>query len=203
MATDILSQFNVVTGSVASQISIDEYKLIGPSIEKAFDDTELEILLSAHFKAKHKRVECYRSYRKVKAIMYRGNILGSVSSRLNSSNIIAKHPTKGLQVAQIQYFCLHRLKSISGEGTPVDTQQQSQTDTCSVCTFVEWYEPHPEQFWFSTSVFVCCKHYYESSFIFLSDIIARAATCHKSVNFVTGQENVLCAVPLEYISITH
>ena len=34
MATDILSQFNVVTGSVASQISIDEYKLIEPSIEK-------------------------------------------------------------------------------------------------------------------------------------------------------------------------
>lgn len=51
-----LPQFNVVTGSVASQISIDEYKLIGPSIEKA---TELELLLSAHFKAKHKRVEYY------------------------------------------------------------------------------------------------------------------------------------------------
>ena len=50
MATDILSQFNVVTESVASQVSIGEYKLIGPSIEKAFDDTEFELLLSAHFK---------------------------------------------------------------------------------------------------------------------------------------------------------
>lgn len=81
----------------------------------------------------------------------------------------------------------------------MDTQQQSD----SVCAFVEWYEPHPEQFWFSTSVFVCCKHCYENSFIFLSDIIASTATCHKSVEFVTGQENVLCAVPLEYISFTH
>ena len=67
MTTDILSQFSNVTGSVASQISIDEYKPIGQSIEKAFNDTELELLPSAHFKAKGKRVECYRSYRKIKA----------------------------------------------------------------------------------------------------------------------------------------
>ena len=52
MAADILSQFNVVTGSVASQVSSDEYKLIGLSLEKAFDDTELELVLSAHLKAK-------------------------------------------------------------------------------------------------------------------------------------------------------
>lgn len=94
-------------------------------------------------------------------------------------------------MAQIQYF-LHRLKSISGEGAAMDTQQQS--DSVCVCAFVEWYEPHPEQFWFSTSVLVCCKHYYENSFIFLPDLVARAATCHKSVDFVTGQENVLCAL---------
>lgn len=118
MATDILSQFNVVTGSVASQISIDEYKLIGSSIEKAFDDTELELLLSAHFKAKEKRVECYRSYRKVKALMYRGQTLGSATSRLNSSTIIAKHPTKGLQVAQIQYFCLYNQWRRCSHGHP-------------------------------------------------------------------------------------
>ena len=34
MATDILSQFNVLTGSVASQVSSDEYKLIGSSLER-------------------------------------------------------------------------------------------------------------------------------------------------------------------------
>ena len=51
MTTDILSQFNAaVTGSVASKVSVDEYKLNGPSIEKAFDDPELELLLLANFK---------------------------------------------------------------------------------------------------------------------------------------------------------
>ena len=85
MATEILSQFTVVTGSVASQLSIDEFKVIGPSTEKAFDDTELELLHSAYFRATNKRVECYRSYRRVKALMYNGRILGSVTSRLNSS----------------------------------------------------------------------------------------------------------------------
>ena len=84
--------------------------------------------------------------------MYRGHILGSVTSRLNSSTVISRHPTKGLQVAQIQYFCPHRLKSTTRDAA-IDTQQQHD----SMCTFVEWYEAHPEQFWFSTSIlkFVC------------------------------------------------
>lgn len=60
---------------------------------------------------------------------------------------------------------------------------------------------HPEKFWFSTSVFVCCKFFSETSFIFLSDIVSRAATCYITIDLPTGPERVLCAVPLEYSSI--
>ena len=37
-------------------------------------------------------------------------------------------------------------------------------------------------------------------FLPLYDIVARAATCVKNVEFVTEAEDVLCAVPLEYHS---
>lgn len=121
--------------------------------------------------------------------MYNGLLYGSVLSRSNCSYIIALHPQKGAQVAQIQHFCFYHLKS------PPHIFQKKE-----MSIFVR-YEPHPEKFWLSTSVFVSCKYFSENSFIFLSDILSRAAICVRTLDFPSGSESVVCAVPIEYHNI--
>jgi hypothetical protein len=91
----------------------------------------------------------------MKSLIYKG---GSVLSRRNCSHIVAKHPRKGVQVAQIQHFCFHQVKQ-SSHGLPFEV----------ISIIVNWYEPHPERFWLSTSVFVCCNYHSGTSFIFLTD----------------------------------
>lgn len=114
-------------------------------------------------------LELLRCYRKIKALLYEGHIYGSVLSRPNSSHIVAIHPKNGVQVAQIQHFCFYELKGFS-HGLP----------SKGISIFVKWYEPHPENCFLSTSVFVCCKYHSETSFILLTDILSRAAICIRS-----------------------
>ena len=186
-ASDILSQFNATQGSVKSQSYTVEYKVLGPITECAFSDTELNMLPVKHNEEMGGITHYYRSYHKVKAIVYNGHIIGSVLSHSNASSVLAKHPTQGVQVAQIQYFSALKTK----QTTAIEANVSEHV------AYVKWYEPHPERYFFSTSIFVCCKHHYDNSFIYLSDIISRVAVCYKTIKFIT-EENVLCAIPLEY-----
>lgn len=95
-------------------------------LEAAFDNTELGMLSARYLKDSGSAVEIFRSYRKIKALLYNGRIYGSVMSRSNSSTVVAKHPINGLQVAQVQYFCFHKFKNVSSDR--------------SVSVFVQWYE---------------------------------------------------------------
>lgn len=181
VAADILSHLSATQGSVKSQSYSAECRILGPEKECALTDSELNSLPLGH--------HCFRSYRKAKAIVYNGHIIGSVLSHSNASNVVAKHSTDGIQVAQIQYFSVLKTKP---------TEDRASEDV--YVAYVRWYEPHPEKSYFSTAVYVCCKHHYDNSFIFLTDIISRAGVCYKTIQFIT-EETVLCAVPLEYNNI--
>ena len=115
MADDILSRFSDLKGSVASQTSSSECK---PAVEAAFDGTEMRLLVEKYHRDSGHTLQLFRSYRKMKSLMYKGLIYGSVLSRRNCSHIVAKHPRKGVQVAQIQHFCFHQVKQ-SSHGLPL------------------------------------------------------------------------------------
>ena len=89
-------------GSVKSQSYSVGCRILGPEMECALTDTELNTLPIGH--------HCFRSYRRVKAIIYNGHTIGSVLKHSNASNVIAKHQTDGIQVAQIQYFGVLKTK---------------------------------------------------------------------------------------------
>ena len=54
-----------------------------------------------HYQETGCTINYFRLFCKVKAI---GHIIGSVLSHSNASTVLAKNPTQGVQVAQIQYF---------------------------------------------------------------------------------------------------
>lgn len=204
---EILSNYHVVKGSVAQQIThttgncsscpsssfvatTASYSILGPTVEDALNSDMYDCLRGVYAnKEPENFVKCLRSYLKVGAVLHKGRIFGStMSRRVNASNILAKHPSLEYRAAQVQHFCLHKV--ILKENTGEKVVQK-------MCALVSWYDLHPEREWFCKPANIYCKYFHSDGFVFLSDIACRLATSVKSVKFQYGFESVLCVVPLE------
>ena len=192
----ILSSRKVIKGSVRKQISScsqSSYHPLGPITEESFDKEDCDdiIFLFSQTEPLSNSIKCSRIYHKIKAVSDGECVLGSLNSRrIKSSNVFAEKDGT-FWVCQIQYFC--EVQLTIGENTQVKR----------IVALVRWYQRHPEQKWFSPPALIFCKFFYPGhSYICLSDIHCKAATCVKSVKFVYGEESVFCVVPLERHSQT-
>ena len=179
-------------------------KILQPISKRALNMTECKYLETVYQQLyPAKQIDnLSHFYLHANKVVLNDDIIGSVCSRNKKASVIGAYwPSKGstlssidytqLQIGTIQHFLEHKITLKDDSGTSVEL--------CHLFCYVKWFISHPQRNWFGTSAIVTDLSQeadYPLMFMPVQRIVCRCAHASMSLDFPTGKEQVMIAIPL-------